>query len=65
MRPGKAASSRANCSTTDSGVWWPICTAPEPTRIRSVAPATRAMITGVLEPITPGLRWCSASQYRW
>ena len=41
MRPGWSASTMPNCSTTDNGVWWPSCTAPDPTRMCCVAPATR------------------------
>ena len=37
MRPGYAASSRANCSATTSGAWLGSITPPEPTRMRSVA----------------------------
>ena len=36
IRPGYAASSRANCSATTSGAWLGSITPPEPTRMRSV-----------------------------
>ena len=51
-----------NCSTTDTGVWCPSCTAPEPTRIEPVAAATSAISTAGAELATPGVKWCSASQ---
>jgi len=53
-----------NSSTTDSGVRCPVCTAPEPTRMVRVAAATAWITNGGDAPATPGLRWCSASQYR-
>jgi hypothetical protein len=61
-RPGYAASSRPNSSTTDTGVRWPIWTAPEPSLIVEVAGAVRASITAGDVPATPGLKWCSAYQ---
>ncbi len=62
MRPGKAASSRANCSATTSGAWLGSITPPEPTLIRCVAAASIAMITGGLVDATAGMLWCSATQ---
>jgi ribosomal protein S18 acetylase RimI-like enzyme len=53
-----------NCSTTDRGVWWPIWTAPDPTRIFVVALAINEITSAGEVPATPGLRWCSAIQYR-
>src|SRR6476646_4243376 len=65
IRPGWAASSSANCSATTSGAWFGSMTPPEPTRIRSVAPAITAMRTAGLVAATDGMLWCSATQYRW
>jgi len=62
MRPGKAASSSANCSATTSGAWLGSITPPEPTRIRSVAAASAAIATGGLVEATDSVLWCSASQ---
>ncbi len=62
IRPGWTASRMPNCSTTASGVWCPIRTAPEPTRIVRVALAISAMSSAGVVPATPGLRWCSATQ---
>ena len=62
MRPGWAASSRANCSATTSGAWFGSITPPEPTRMREVAAATIATSTGGLVAATAGMLWCSASQ---
>jgi hypothetical protein len=64
MRPGNAASSRANCSATTSGAWLGSITPPDPTLIRDVAPATSPIRTGGLVAATAGMLWCSASQYR-
>lgn len=47
---------------TASGVRWPICTPPDPTRIVLVAAAKSPMTNGGDVPATPGLRWCSATQ---
>ena len=63
-RPGYMASMRPNSSTVASAVRWPIWTAPEPSRIVLVAAAVRASTTAGEVPATPGLRWCSANQYR-
>ena len=62
IRPGCAASSRANCSATTRGAWLGSMTPPEPTRIRSVAPATIAIRTAGLVAATAGMLWCSATQ---
>ena len=62
MRPGWAASSRANCSATTSGAWLGSMTPPDPTRIRSVAAAIIAISTGGLVEATAGMLWCSATQ---
>ena len=62
IRPGWAASSSANCSATTSGAWFGSITPPEPTRIRSVAPAIIAMRTAGLVAATDGMLWCSATQ---
>ena len=62
MRPGKAASSRANCSATTSGAWLGSITPPEPTLIREVAEASIAIRTGGLVAATAGMLWCSATQ---
>ena len=62
MRPGKAASSSANCSATTSGSWLGSITPPDPTRIRSVAAASIAISTGGLVAATAGMLWCSATQ---
>ena len=62
MRPGYAASSSANCSATTRGSWLGSITPPEPTRIRSVAAASIAIITGGLVAATAGMLWCSATQ---
>ena len=53
-----------NSSTVDSAVRCPICTAPDPIRMVEVAPAVSASTTAGEVPATPGLRWCSANQYR-
>jgi hypothetical protein len=65
IRPGAAASSRANCSATTSGGWFGSITPPEPSRIRRVTPASSAISTGGLVEATAGMLWCSATQYRW
>jgi hypothetical protein len=39
IRPGAAASSRANCSATASGAWLGSITPPDPSRIRDVRAA--------------------------
>ncbi len=62
IRPGCAASSRANCSATTSGAWLGSITPPDPTRIRSVAAATIAISSGGFVAATAGMLWCSASQ---
>ena len=62
IRPGYAASSRANCSATTRGAWLGSITPPEPTRIRSVAAATIAISSGGFVAATAGMLWCSASQ---
>jgi len=62
IRPGWAASRRANCSATTSGAWLGSITPPEPTRMRSVAAATMATSTGGFVAATAGMLWCSASQ---
>jgi hypothetical protein len=63
-RPGCSASTSPNSSTVDSAVRWPSRTAPEPIRIVVVAAAVRASTTAGEVPATPGLRWCSANQFR-
>lgn len=55
---------RPNHSTVLSAVRWPSSTAPEPSRIVEVAEAVGARTTPGDVPATPGLRWCSANQYR-
>ena len=61
-RPGCNASSSPNSSTVASAVRWPICTAPEPSRIVEVSAAVKASSIAGEVPATPGLRWCSANQ---
>jgi hypothetical protein len=56
IRPGYRPASVPNASTTASAVWWPSCTAPEPTRIRLVAAATAPISTAGEELATPGTR---------
>ena len=51
-----------NCSTMASGVWCPVCTAADPTRIVEVAAATWPISSAGAELATPGVKWCSASQ---
>jgi hypothetical protein len=55
---------RPNSSTVDSAVRWPSWTAPDPILIVDVAAAVSASTTAGEVPATPGLRWCSANQYR-
>ncbi len=62
IRPGYAASSSANCSATTRGAWLGSITPPDPTLIRSVAPATMPISTGGFVAATAGMLWCSASQ---
>jgi len=65
IRPGYAASSKANCSATTSGAWLGSITPPEPIRIVLVAAASIAISTGGFVDATAGMLWCSATQYRW
>ena len=56
IRPGYKADSVPNASTTASGVWWPIWTAPEPTRILEVADAIAPISTAGEDDATPSVR---------
>ncbi|MND01107.1 hypothetical protein D3C83_199570 [compost metagenome] len=55
MRPGYRLSRVPNCSAITSGAWLGSITPPEPTRMRSVAPAIWPITTAVAALAMPGM----------
>lgn len=47
------------------GAWLGSMTPPDPSRMREVCAARWARITAGEELATPGMEWCSATQWRW